>query len=93
MECQNFAPFTAGMKAALSAADAGLSALAAACRGAAVTRNLSGNSRLFAGTLRLTFMSLAEQRGRAFRLVIRSALTMFGDLPRSAMMRWRCALL
>lgn len=50
MECQNFAPFTAGMKAAPSAADAGLSALAAACRGAAVTRNLSGNSRLFAGT-------------------------------------------
>ena len=50
MGCQNFVPFTAGMKAAPSAADAGLSVLAAACRGAAVTRNLSGNSRLFAGT-------------------------------------------
>ena len=50
MECQNLVPFQAGMKSAPSAADAGLSALASACRGAAVTRNLSGNSRLFSGT-------------------------------------------
>lgn len=50
MECQNFIPDPKGMRAAPSAADAGLSALAAACRGSAVTRNLTGNSRLFAGT-------------------------------------------
>lgn len=50
MECQNLIPDPKGMRSAPSAADAGLSALAAACRGAAVTRNLSGNSRLFAGT-------------------------------------------
>ena len=50
MECQNFIPDPKGMRAAPSAADAGLSALADACRGAAVTRNLLGNSRLFAGT-------------------------------------------
>lgn len=50
MECQNLIPEPKGMRAAPSPADAGLSALAAACRGAAVTRNLAGNSRLFAGT-------------------------------------------
>lgn len=50
LECQNVMPFASGMKAAPSAADAGLNALAAACQGAAVTRNLSGASRLFAGT-------------------------------------------
>jgi len=50
MECQNLIPDPKGMRSAPSAADAGVSALAAACRGAAVTRNLTGNSRLFAGT-------------------------------------------
>lgn len=49
MECQNLIPDPRGMRAAPSPADAGVSALAAACRGAAVTRNLTGNSRLFAG--------------------------------------------
>ena len=50
MECQNLIPDPKGMRSAPSAADSGLSALAAACRGSAVTRNLTGNSRLFAGT-------------------------------------------
>ena len=50
MACSALIPDAKGMRSAPSAADAGLSALAAACRGAAVTRNLSGNSRLFAGT-------------------------------------------
>lgn len=50
MECQNLIPDPKGMRSAPSASDAGVSALAAACRGSAVTRNLTGNSRLFAGT-------------------------------------------
>jgi hypothetical protein len=50
MECQNFIPEMKGMRAAPRAQDAGVAALAAACKGAAVTRNLSGASRLFAGT-------------------------------------------
>lgn len=50
MECGNFVPFSAGMKAAPSPADAGLDALADVSQGAAVTRNLAGTSRLFAGT-------------------------------------------
>ena len=50
MECQNLMPDLKGMRAAPSGQDAGVAALAAPCKGAAVTRNLSGTSRLFAGT-------------------------------------------
>jgi len=46
----NVIPYEAGMKAAPGAANAGVNALAAACVGSAVVRQLSGGSRFFAGT-------------------------------------------
>lgn len=49
-DCDNIVPYDAGNRAASSPVDVGLAALAAACQGSAVTRDLSGNSRLFAGT-------------------------------------------
>jgi len=49
-ECSNFIPFAAGFKGAPSAVATSVAALAAACRGAAATSNLSGTRRLFAGT-------------------------------------------
>lgn len=50
IECENLIPFDAGMKPAPSPVDVGLAPLAAACQGSAVTRDLLGNTRLFAGT-------------------------------------------
>ena len=74
MECQNLIPDPKGMRSAPSAADAGLSALAAACRGAAVTRNLSGNSRLFAGTA----ADLYELGGTAWSALVAYCLVWSG---------------
>ncbi len=65
MDCQNLIPDPRGMRAAPSPADAGLDALASACRGAAVTKNLTGNSRLFAGTA----SALSELSGTAWNSV------------------------
>lgn len=48
--CSNLVPYESGMKAGASPVDVGMSALAAACRGAALTRDLSNTSRLFAAT-------------------------------------------
>lgn len=50
LDCDNLIPYESGMKAAFSPLDAMLDPLADDCKGAAVTRDLSGNSRLFAGT-------------------------------------------
>lgn len=49
-ECANFVPYESGMKAANTPIDVGQAALASACRGSALTRDLSNTSRLFAGT-------------------------------------------
>ncbi len=49
-ECDNIIPFERGFRAAPLPMSAGLPALAAACRGAAVLRDLSNGSRLLAGT-------------------------------------------
>lgn len=49
-DCGNLIPYESGMRAAPTPAKVGLAALASACRGAAVTRSLSGTSRLLAGT-------------------------------------------
>lgn len=50
MDCLNVIPYEAGLKAAPSAVSVGLPALAGACLGSAVVRQLSGSSRMFAGT-------------------------------------------
>lgn len=50
LECQNLIPSERGMRAAPSAATVGYDALASACRGSAVVRGLTGNSRFFAGS-------------------------------------------
>lgn len=50
VDCHEFIPYEAGLAAAPSEVNVGLSALASPCRGAAVTRDLSSASRLFAGT-------------------------------------------
>lgn len=47
--CDNLIPYEAGMRAAPSPVNVGIDALPAVCQGAAVTRNLSGNTRLLAG--------------------------------------------
>jgi hypothetical protein len=57
--CTNVMPFDAGMASAPSQLDAGLTALAAECRGAALLTNLSGTRKLFAGTT----VALYEQSG------------------------------
>ena len=49
-DCEQVIPSEIGMKAAPAAVSVGLAALASECRGAVVTRNLSGNRRLLAGT-------------------------------------------
>ena len=49
-ECENIIPFERGFRAAPQPVDVGLPALASECRGAAVTRNLSSDVRMFAGT-------------------------------------------
>lgn len=48
--CNNLIPYEAGMRASPSPVNVGIDALSAACQGAAVTRNLTGNTRLLAGT-------------------------------------------
>lgn len=50
LDMSNIVPYEAGMKAAPSAGSVGMDTLAAACRGSAVIRQLSGGSRFFAGT-------------------------------------------
>lgn len=50
VEASNLIPFEGGFKGAPSTVSVGMSALAAACRGAASTLDLSGNRRLIAGT-------------------------------------------
>lgn len=50
VECDNVIPYDAGIKSAPSLINVGLPALPSECYGAAVTRNLAGNTRLFAGT-------------------------------------------
>ncbi len=50
LDCDEIIPTEIGMKAAPSSASVGLTALPAACRGAAVARNLAGTRRLIAGT-------------------------------------------
>lgn len=49
-ECDNIIPFERGFRAAPLPEAVGLPVLALACRGAAVTRNLTGGLRLLAGT-------------------------------------------
>jgi hypothetical protein len=49
-DCTNLLPFEQGFRAAPQPVALGLPALAAECRGAAVTIDLAGNSRLLAGT-------------------------------------------
>lgn len=49
-DCGNLIPYEAGMRAAPEPVNVGNSALAAACKGAAITRDLSNSTRLFAGT-------------------------------------------
>jgi hypothetical protein len=49
-DCENIIPFERGFRAAPLPVPTVLPALASACRGAAVTRDLSANTRLFAGT-------------------------------------------
>jgi hypothetical protein len=49
-DCDNIIPFEQGFRAAPTPMDANLAALASECRGAAVTRDLSSNTRMFAGT-------------------------------------------
>lgn len=48
--CSAIVPSMKGMKAAPSASDVGLNALAAACKGGAVLRKLDGSTRFVAGT-------------------------------------------
>lgn len=48
--CNNLVPYESGMKASSTLVDVGLDALADVCQGAGLTRDLNGNSRLFAGT-------------------------------------------
>jgi len=50
VDASNIVPYEAGLKGAPSAVSVGLPALAADCRGSAVVRQLSGSSRMFAGT-------------------------------------------
>lgn len=50
LDCSQWIPFDSGYQGAPSAVSAGVSALAAACRGAAVATKLDGTRRLFAGT-------------------------------------------
>jgi hypothetical protein len=50
LDCQNIVPYESGLKAAPQPISVGLPALAIACKGAAVLRDLSGNSRFIAGT-------------------------------------------
>lgn len=50
LDCDEVIPTEIGMKAAPASASVGITAMPAACRGAAVVRNLSGNRRLLAGT-------------------------------------------
>lgn len=50
VECDNMIPYESGMEAAPSPVNVGVSALAAACQGAAITRDLSNTSLTFAGT-------------------------------------------
>ena len=50
VDCSAFIPFERGFKAAPTLTDPGVSALAAACRGAAVLTKLDASRRLFAGT-------------------------------------------
>lgn len=50
VDCSAIIPFEKGFKAAPTAVDAGVDALAAACRGAAVLTKLDNSRRLFAGT-------------------------------------------
>jgi hypothetical protein len=49
-DCAMAIPFEAGLKGAPAAADVGVTALAAACRGSAVVSDLSGSRRFLAGT-------------------------------------------
>ena len=49
-DCSNLIPFEGGFRGAPTAVSIGASALAASCRGAASTLNLTGNRRLIAGT-------------------------------------------
>lgn len=49
-DCDGIVPYESGMRAASTPLDVGYAALAAECRGSGVTRDLNGNSRLFAGT-------------------------------------------
>jgi hypothetical protein len=49
-DCSMMEPSVRGMKAASSAADTPLAALAAECRGAALVTRLDGTKRLLAGT-------------------------------------------
>lgn len=55
LECSEVVGTDVGMKAAPTSTSVGLPALAAACRGAAVLRNLSDNRRLIAGTAAALF--------------------------------------
>lgn len=50
VDCDNLIPYEAGMQASPSAVDATFDALADVCIGAGVTRDLSGTTKLFAGT-------------------------------------------
>jgi hypothetical protein len=50
-DCNNVIPFEGGMRSAPSPASVGAAALAASCAGASTVIDLSGNRRLFAGTL------------------------------------------
>lgn len=56
-DCDNIVPYESGFKTAPQPVTIGLPALAIACKGAAVLRDLSGNARFFAGTASAVYES------------------------------------
>lgn len=81
-DCDGIVPYEAGIKAAYSPVDVSYSALAAECRGAGVTRNLSGTPRFLAGTS----SALYEQSGSGWTDVSSGAYSLGSDD------RWRFAI-
>lgn len=79
--CNNLIPFESGMKPSATPVDVGLPALSAVCQGSALTRDLNGNSRLFAGTS----ADLYESNGSAW-VSVGSGFSLSQDE------RWRYAI-
>ena len=81
LDCSDWIPFEAGMKAAPSATAQGASAVAAATRGAATVTKLDGSRRVFAGTT----AKLYELSGTTFTDRTRAV---GGDYALGAGVRW-----